>query len=81
MDFSTYKTYFAHHYEQKIMNMVKTIKVSSIIEYDASNCFVFTRMPRDVAFTCKSIMRRDQWLVRYQIFKNLQAGKFNDYCP
>ena len=79
MDIHKYKAYLADNYEESIFASIHN-KVTSKMEYDASNNFVFVRIPRQVAFKCKQIMRKEWLIVRYQIFKNLQAGRM-DCCP
>ena len=44
------------------------------MEYNPSNNFAFVMTPCEVAFKNKKIMTRKWFIVRYQIFKNLQAG-------
>ena len=82
MDINRYKSYLVNRYENRIFRSIKTT-VETKIEYDAANNFVFVRMARKMAIKCKDIMRKEWFLDRYQIFKNLQAGRIycHPWCP
>ena len=74
MDVQRYKKYLVEKYEEKVRKNI-TASFRSKIEYDEEDNFVFVRVPRDIAFTCKRLLRPENFWVRSQIFYNFQAGR------
>ena len=74
MDVDKYKKYLVEKYEEKVRKNI-TASFISRLEYDEEENFVFVRVPRDIAFTCKRLLRPENFWVRSQIFYNCQAGR------
>ena len=72
-----YGCYLRSTYQQHIMETLDSTNVTSSLQYDPSNNFVYAPIDRKVAFDCERILKDEEFVVRRNILYNIQASKYS----
>ena len=70
-----YGSYLRREYQDKILDSLESVNVTSVLRYDPNNQFVYVPIDRKLAFDCQRIMRKEQFTIRRNIYYNRQASK------
>ena len=70
-----YANYLRSEYQEQILQSLDSLHIPSVLEYDPNNSFAYIPIDRKIAFNCKTILRREQFIIRDNIYYNRQAGK------
>ena len=69
-----YADHIKTNYQDKLLQKIGK-SFSSYATYDSRNSFVFVPAPRNLAFTCKTIMKKEKLIIRDNIFYNNHPSK------
>ena len=70
-----YGPYLRREYQDKIHDSLESAKVTSVLRHDPDNQFVFVPIDRKLAFDCQTIMKKEKFTIRNNIYYNRQASK------
>ena len=58
------------------METLDSKTVTSELQYDPSNNFVYAPIDRQLAFDCERILKNEEFVIRRNILYNIQASKY-----
>ena len=70
-----YGSYLRREYQDKILDSLESVNVTSVLRYDPNNQFVCVPIDRKLAFDCQRIMWKERFTIQRNIYYNLQASK------
>ena len=70
-----YGRYLRANYQDQIMGVFDSSRITSVLEYDNTNNFIYVPIDREIAFDCQRILKDEDFVLRRNIMHNIQASK------
>ena len=74
-----YMQYLKNNYEDYLFSNISK-EITSCVQCDKNNAFVYIPVDREIAFIAKRVMSREKLWIRGNIFHDLQSGIYIE-CP
>jgi hypothetical protein len=67
--------YIRSQYENDVFESLGSVHITSNLQYDPNNMFVYVPIDPVIAYNCQHILRNEGFYLRGNIYYNQQAGK------